>query len=86
MKLKELKTRLPRLEAIISSWLIVDGNTTTEQTPRKKSVCNKDRYEQDKEEILKHRRERYRTIHEKDYLNIKVSTGTLLCISIESFL
>ena len=31
--------------------------------------------EQNKEEILKYRRERYRTIHKKD-LNIKVSTGT----------
>ena len=33
------------------------------------------RYEQNKAEILKYRRERYRTIHKKD-LNIKVSTGT----------
>jgi hypothetical protein len=38
-------------------------------------VYNKERYEQNKEEILKYRRERYRTIHKKD-LNIKVSTGT----------
>jgi hypothetical protein len=45
------------------------------QTPKKKSVYNKERYEQNKEEILKHRSERYRTIHKKD-LNIKVSTGT----------
>ena len=43
--------------------------------PKKKSVCDKERCEQNKEEILKYRRERYRTIHEKD-LNIKVSTGT----------
>jgi hypothetical protein len=35
---------------------------TTEQTPRKKSVHNKERYEQDKEEIFKYRRERYITI------------------------
>jgi uncharacterized ion transporter superfamily protein YfcC len=35
----------------------------------------KERYEQNKEEILKYRRERYRTIHTK-HLNIKVSTGT----------
>jgi len=34
-----------------------------------------ERYEQNKEEILKYWRERYRTIHKKD-LNIKVSTGT----------
>jgi hypothetical protein len=50
---------------------------TTEQireVPKKKSVYNKERYEQNKEEILKYRRERYRTIHKKD-LNIKVSTG-----------
>ena len=42
---------------------------------KKKSVYNKERYEQNKEEILKHRRKRYRTIHKKD-LNIKVSKGT----------
>jgi hypothetical protein len=48
---------------------------TTEQTPRKKSVYNKERYEQNKKEILKYRRERYRTIHKKDS-NIKMSTGT----------
>ena len=47
----------------------------TEQMPKNKSVYNKERYEQNKEEILKYRRERYRTIHKKD-LNIKVSTGT----------
>ena len=48
---------------------------TTEQLPRKKNVYNKERYEQNKEEILKYRRERYRTITKKD-LNIKVITGT----------
>ena len=48
---------------------------TMEQMPEKKSVYNKERYLQNKEEILKHRRERYRTINKKD-LNIKVSTGT----------
>jgi hypothetical protein len=42
--------------------------------PKKKGVYNKERYEQNKEEILKYRRERYRTIHTED-LNIKVSTG-----------
>ena len=47
-----------------------------EQLPKKKSAYDKERYGQKKEEIiLKYRRERYRTIHEKD-LNIKVSTGT----------
>ncbi len=48
---------------------------TTEQMPLRKNVYNKERYEQNKEEMLKYRRERYRTIHTKD-LNIKVSTGT----------
>jgi hypothetical protein len=48
---------------------------TMDQMPKKKSVYNKERYEQNKEEILKYRRERYRTIHKKD-LNMKVSTGT----------
>ncbi len=42
---------------------------------QKKNVYNKERYEQNKEEILKYRRERYRTIYKKD-LSIKVSTGT----------
>jgi len=42
---------------------------------QKKNVYNKERYEQNKEDILKHRRERYRTIHKKDF-NIKVKTGT----------
>ena len=44
---------------------------TTEHLPRKKNVYNKERYEQNKEEILKYRRERYRTIHKKDF-TIKV--------------
>jgi hypothetical protein len=47
-----------------------------EQMPKKKSVHHKERYEQNKEEILKYRCERYRTMHKED-LNIKVSTGTL---------
>ncbi len=47
----------------------------TEQMPRKKNLHDKDLYEQNKEEKLKYRRERYRTIHKKD-LNSKVSTGT----------
>ena len=33
---------------------------TTEQLPSKKNVYNKERYEQNKEEILKYRRERHR--------------------------
>ena len=48
---------------------------TMEQMPKKKSVYNKERYEQKKEVISKYRRERYRTLHKKD-LSIKVSTGT----------
>ena len=48
---------------------------TMEQMPKMKSVYNLERYEQNKEEILKYRRERYRTIQKKD-LNLKVSTGT----------
>ena len=48
---------------------------TTEHLPRKKNVYNKERYEQNKAETLKYRRERYRTTHKKD-LNIQVSTGT----------
>jgi hypothetical protein len=46
-----------------------------EQMPKRKSVYNEERYEQKKEEILKYRRERYRTVHRKD-LNITASTGT----------
>jgi hypothetical protein len=45
-----------------------------EQIPKNKIMCNKERYEQNKEEILKYRRERYWTINKKD-LNIKVITG-----------
>ena len=44
---------------------------TMEQMPKKKSVYNKKSYEQNQEEILKYRRERYRTIHKKDF-TIKV--------------
>ena len=53
---------------------------TTKQMPRNKNVYNKERYEQNKEEIFKYRRGRYGTIHKKD-LNVKVSTGTFtLCL------
>jgi hypothetical protein len=55
-----------------------------EQMPTKKSVYNKERHEQNKEEILKYRHERYRKKHKKD-LNIKVSTGTLLRVWIKPF-
>ncbi len=48
---------------------------TMEQMPKKKSIYNKERYEQNKAEILKYKRERYRTIHKRD-LNINVSIGT----------
>jgi len=45
-----------------------------EQMPKKKGVYNKERYEQTKEEILKYRREKYRTIRKKDlsYLNSSI--------------
>ena len=41
-----------------NSSLIVDGITNKKQMPKKKSVYNKEGYEQNKEEILKYRRER----------------------------
>ena len=46
-----------------------------EQKP-KKSFYNKERYERNKEEILKNRREKYRTQHNKDLENIRVCKGT----------
>ncbi len=42
----------------------------------KKSFYNKERYEKNKEEILKSRREKYRTEHNKDLVNIKVNKGS----------
>ncbi len=42
----------------------------------KKSFYNKERYEKNKEEILKNRREKYRTQHNKDLVNIKVCKGS----------
>ena len=48
---------------------------TMEQMPKKKSIHNKERYENNKAEMFKYRRWRYKTIQKKD-LNIKVSTGT----------
>jgi len=74
-EINDLKTQLARLEAMSNSSLIVDGITNKKQMPKKKSVYNKEGYEQNRKEILTYRRERYRTIHKKD-LNMKVSTGT----------
>jgi hypothetical protein len=57
-----------------------------EQMPKKKSVYNKkERYKQNKEETLKYRRERYRTMHKED-LNIKVGAGTCTLFFINFFL
>ena len=42
----------------------------------KKSFYNKERYEKNKDEILKNRREKYRTQHNKDLVNIKVFKGS----------
>ena len=70
-KTNDLENRLPRLlEAIFNSSLIVDGTTNNGTDVYEKNVYNMERYEQIKEEILKHRCERYRTIRKKD-LNIK---------------
>jgi hypothetical protein len=54
------KTRSARLEAIIDSSLIVDGTTNIGTDAKKKRVYNKERYEQNREEILKYRREGHR--------------------------
>jgi hypothetical protein len=42
----------------------------------KKSFYNKERYEKNKDEILKNRREKCRTQHNKDLENIKVCKET----------
>ena len=42
----------------------------------KKGFYNKERYERNKEEILKNSCEKYRTQHNKDLENIKVCKGT----------
>ena len=42
----------------------------------KKSFYNKERYEKNKDEILKNRREKYRTQQNEDLENIKVGKGT----------
>ncbi len=46
------------------------------ETKPKKSFYNKERYEKNEDEILKNRREKYRTQHNKDLVNIKVCKGT----------
>ena len=46
----------------------------------KKSFYNKERYERNKQEILKNRREKYRTQHNKDLENIKYVKEHFLCI------
>jgi len=45
----------------------------------KKSFYNKERYEKNKDEILKNRREKCRTQHNKDLVNIKVCKSNDLC-------
>jgi hypothetical protein len=47
-----------------------------EQNKPKKSFYKKERYEKNKDEILKNRREKYRTQHNEDLVNIKVCKGT----------
>ena len=47
-----------------------------EQKKPKKSFYNKERYEKNKDEILKNRREKYRTKHNKELMFIKVCKGT----------
>ena len=40
-----------------------------------KKIYNKERYEKNKDEILKNRREKYRTQYNKDLVNVKVCKG-----------
>ena len=47
-----------------------------EGNQKKKSFYNKERYEKNKDEILKNRREKYRTQHNTDLVNIKVCKGS----------
>jgi hypothetical protein len=47
----------------------------TEQKP-KKGFNNTERYQKNQEEILKYRREKYRTQHNKDLVNVIVWKGT----------
>ena len=46
------------------------------ETKPKKSFYNKERYEKNKDEIFKNRREKYRRQHNKDLENITVCKGT----------
>ena len=47
-----------------------------EQEKPKKSNYNRERYEKNKDEILKNRREKYRKQTNKELIDIKVSKGT----------
>ena len=47
----------------------------TEQKP-KQSFYDKERYQKNKEEMLKYSREKYRTQHNMDLVNIKVCKRT----------
>ena len=47
-----------------------------EQQKPNKSNYSRDRYEMNKEEILKNRREKYRKQTNKELIDIKVSRGT----------
>ncbi len=55
-EINDLKTRLARSEAIINSSLIVDEITNNGTDAQKEYI--KERYEQNKAETLKYRRER----------------------------
>ena len=46
------------------------------ETKPKKSFYNKERYEKNKDEILKNRHGKYRTQNNKDLENIKVCKGS----------
>ena len=47
-----------------------------EQKHEKKSVCHRERFEQNQQEMFQYRREKYRTQRNKDSVNIKVCKGT----------
>ena len=55
-----------------SGWIIYLLILQMEQQTPKKNFYNKERHEKNKEEILINRREKYRTQHNKDLVNIKV--------------
>ena len=56
-----------------------------EGNQKKKSFYNKERYEKNKDEILKNRREKYRTQHNKDLVNIKVCKGSFTLFTLIRF-